>query len=54
MSLYTDTDSLLFWCNFNKPWEKLYNSPLLPFLDFEKVREEWGVHTHDTDKQSGL
>ena len=54
MPLYTDIDSLLSWCNFNKPCKKFYNSPLLPLLNFEKVPEEWGVHTHDTDKQSGL
>nr|QTE03841.1 MAG: PolB [Periparus ater parvoviridae sp.] len=52
--VYTDTDSLLFWCDFDKPWEKFYNSPLLPYLDFEKVPPHWNVRTHDTDKQSGL
>nr|QTE03888.1 MAG: PolB [Tarsiger cyanurus densovirus] len=48
--LYTDTDSLLFWCDFPRPWEKFYNSPLLPFLDFEKAFKLG----KDTDKQSGL
>jgi len=52
--LYTDTDSLLFWCNFPRPWERFYNSPLIKFLDFEKVPEHWNVKTSDTDKQSGL
>nr|QTE03994.1 MAG: PolB [Motacilla cinerea densovirus] len=52
--LYTDTDSLLFWCDFPEPWKEFYNSPLKPFLDFEKVPEHWGVKTQDTDKQSGL
>lgn len=52
--LYTDTDSIMFWCNFNEPWKKFLDSPLKPLLDFEKVPEHWGVKTHDTDKQSGL
>lgn len=54
--LYTDTDSLLFWCDFDKPWEKFFNSPLQPYLDFEKIPDSWGneVRTKDTDKQSGL
>ena len=52
--LYTDTDSLLFWCNFAEPWKYFYNSPLRPYLDFEKVPEHWGIKTHDTHKQSGL
>nr|QKK82936.1 hypothetical protein 1 [Sonchus arvensis parvo-like virus] len=52
--LYTDTDSLLFWCDFNEPWKKFLDSPLKPFLDFEKVPSHWGVKTQDTDKQSGL
>lgn len=52
--LYTDTDSLLFWCDFPTPWKYFYNSPLREYLDFEKAPEHWGVKTHDTDKQSGL
>lgn len=52
--LYTDTDSLLFWCDFKEPWKEFYNSPLRPFLDFEKVPDFWGIKTKDTDKQSGL
>lgn len=52
--LYTDTDSLLFWCDFPEPWKRFYDSPLRPLLDFEKVPEHWGVKTFDTDKQSGL
>lgn len=52
--LYTDTDSLLFWCDFKEPWKEFYNSPLMPYLDFEKVPDSWGVKTNDTDKQSGL
>nr|QVW56800.1 MAG: structural protein [Luscinia cyane parvoviridae sp.] len=52
--LYTDTDSLLFWCDFAKPWEKFYQSPVYQFLDFEKTPEEWNVKTPGTDKQSGL
>lgn len=52
--LYTDTDSLLFWCDFTEPWKHFFDSPLLPYLDFEKTPAEWGVQTKDTDKQSGL
>lgn len=52
--VYTDTDSLLFYCNFPEPWKVFYNSPLLPYLDFEKAPRSWGVKTHDTDKVSGL
>lgn len=52
--LYTDTDSLLFWCDFDKPWEHFYNSPLRPLLDFDKVPPHWNVRTFDTNKQSGL
>lgn len=52
--LYTDTDSLLFWCNFPEPWKYFYNSPLRKFLDFEKVPEHWGVKTEGTNKVSGL
>lgn len=52
--LYTDTDSLLFWCDFPEPWKNFLNSPLAPLLDFEKVPDHWGIKTHDTDKQSGL
>lgn len=52
--VYTDTDSLLFWCNFDKPWEKFYNSPLQIYLDFEKTPPEWNTPMHDTDKVSGL
>lgn len=52
--LYTDTDSILFWCAFPTPWKFFYDSPLREFLDFEKVPEHWGVKTFDTDKQSGL
>nr|QTE03843.1 MAG: structural protein [Passer montanus parvoviridae sp.] len=52
--LYTDTDSLLFWCHFPSPWKRFYDSPLLPYLDFEKAPAEWNVKTNDTDKQSGL
>lgn len=52
--LYTDTDSLLFWCDFPEPWKHFYDSPLLPLLDFEKTPEQWNVRTNDTDKQSGL
>lgn len=52
--LYTDTDSLLLWCDFPEPWKEFYNSPLKPYLDFEKVPESWGIKTFDTDKQSGL
>lgn len=51
--LYTDTDSVLLHCKFPEPWKKLYNSPLKPYLDFEKV--PWDEpKTKDTDKQSGL
>lgn len=53
--LYTDTDSIMFKCNFDKPYLKFYNAPLLrPYLDFEKAPEHWNVKTHDTDKVSGL
>lgn len=52
--LYTDTDSILFWCDFPEPWKEFYNSPLQPLLDFQKVPEHWGIRTFDTDKQSGL
>lgn len=52
--VYTDTDSLLFYCGFQEPWKHFYNSPLRPLLDFERAPEEWGVKTHDTDKVSGL
>lgn len=52
--LYTDTDSLLFWCDFPDPWKRFYDSPLRPYLDFQKVPAHWNVKTHDTDKQSGL
>ena len=52
--LYTDTDSILFWCNFSNPEEYFYESPLKELLDFEKVPSHWKVKTKDTDKQSGL
>nr|QTE03902.1 MAG: PolB [Phylloscopus fuscatus densovirus] len=52
--LYTDTDSLLMWCDFNKPWLKFFAGPLKEFLDFEKAPDHWNVRTIDTDKQSGL
>nr|QVW56804.1 MAG: structural protein [Phoenicurus auroreus parvoviridae sp.] len=52
--LYTDTDSLLFWCAFPEPWKYFYNSPLQPLLDFEKAPQHWNLKTKDTDKQSGL
>lgn len=52
--LYTDTDSILFWCDFPTPWKFFYNSPLKEYLDFEKVPEHWEIKTHDTDKVSGL
>lgn len=52
--LYTDTDSLLLWCDFSEPWKHFYDSPLRSLLDFEKVPDSWGVKTLDTDKQSGL
>lgn len=53
--LYTDTDSIMFHCKFDKPWEKFYNSnKIRPLLDFDKVPEEWGVRTPGTNKVSGL
>lgn len=52
--VYTDTDSLLFWCDFAEPWKHFLDSPLKPYLDFEKVPEHWNVFTPDTNKQSGL
>lgn len=52
--MYTDTDSILFWCAFPTPWKFFYNSPLKEMLDFEKVPEHWGIKSFDTDKQSGL
>nr|QTE03898.1 MAG: PolB [Phylloscopus fuscatus densovirus] len=52
--IYTDTDSLMFWCDFPTPWKYFMNSPLRELLDFEKVPDHWEVKTHDTNKQSGL
>nr|QVW56808.1 MAG: structural protein [Phylloscopus inornatus parvoviridae sp.] len=53
--MYTDTDSIMFGCNFVKPWEKFYNSEKIrPFLDFDKVPDHWGVRTPHTNKVSGL
>lgn len=51
---YTDTDSILFWCKFSKPWLHFYNSPLKEILDFEKAPPHWEIKTFDTDKQSGF
>lgn len=52
--LYTDTDSIMFHCKFDKPWEKFYNSPLRPLLDFDKVPDHWSTRTPGTNKISGL
>lgn len=53
--MYTDTDSIMFKCKFNRPWEKFFNAPLVrPLLDFDAVPEHWGVRTPGTKKESGL
>lgn len=53
--LYTDTDSILLWCDFARPYRTLYLQPeIRPYLDFEKVPWEEEYRTRDTDKQSGL
>lgn len=53
--MYTDTDSLMLLCNFERPYQRFFdNEAIKPFLDFDKVPEEWGIRTPGTDKQSGL
>lgn len=53
--MYTDTDSIMFLCNFTEPWKKFYhNKKIRPFLDFDKVPSHWGVRTPGTNKQNGL
>lgn len=53
--MYTDTDSIMFKCNFDFPWKEFFNAPLVkPLLDFGDVPPSWGVSTPGTKKQSGL